>query len=123
MTMPGYRAYAPPAAPRRDGPAKASLALGVAGLLGLAFCLLGMLPALAGLVLGVLAVSRGTSAGRTAVAGIVCSALALLLGTMALYWLLSKAAGCADEGRYPDGDARARCVEREFPFARASAAR
>ncbi|MGI5166473.1 hypothetical protein ACQEU3_19180 [Spirillospora sp. CA-253888] len=116
MTMPGYRTYAPPSAPERTGMAKAALVLGVVGLVGLVLCFAGMIPALVGLVLGGVALARGTSARGTAIGGVVCSALALLIGGIAAFWLLSKAAECGDRSRYPDDAARQRCVEREFPF-------
>ncbi|MBW8482077.1 DUF4190 domain-containing protein [Actinomadura parmotrematis] len=122
MTMPGYQTYAPPSAPARSGLAKASLVLGVAGLAGLVLCLAGMLPAAAGLVLGLVAIARGPAGRRQALIGVGCSALALLVGSLVLFWLLSKAAECGDQARYPDQDARARCIEREFPFARETSA-
>lgn len=117
MTMPGYRTYSPPAPPRRSGLARASLVLGVAGLVGLAACLIGMVPALAGLVLGALSLVRGDSERMLTVTGMICSAVALVLGSVALFWLLTKAAQCGDVSRYPDNAARQGCVEREFPFA------
>ncbi|MGI5325244.1 DUF4190 domain-containing protein [Actinomadura nitritigenes] len=118
MTLPGYQTYSPPAPPTRSGLARASLVLGIVGLLGLALCLLGLIPALVGLVLGTVALVRGQSERWPAVAGIVCSAIALVVGALALSWLLSKAAMCGDTSRYPDDAARQGCVEHEFPFIR-----
>ncbi len=114
--MPGYQTYAPPSAPERTGLARAALVLGIVGLVGLVLCFAGMIPALVGLVLGVVALARGTSARGMAVGGVVCSALALVVGGIAIFWLLSKAAECGDRSHYPDDAARQRCVEREFPF-------
>ncbi|WP_433244132.1 DUF4190 domain-containing protein [Actinomadura nitritigenes] len=118
MTLPGYQTYSPPAPPRRSGLARASLVLGIVGLPGLALCLLGLIPALVGLVLGTVALVRGRSERWPAVAGIVCSGIAVVVGALALSWLLSKAAMCGDTSRYPDEAARQGCVEHEFPFVR-----
>ncbi len=117
MTLPGYETYAPPAPPRRSGLARASQVLGITGLAGLVLCLLGVIPALAGLVMGTVALVRRDPDRRPAVVGVVCSALALAIGAGSLFWLLSKAARCGDEARYPDEASRRGCVEREFPFA------
>jgi hypothetical protein len=92
--------------------------LGIVGLPGLALCLLGLIPALVGLVLGTVALVRGRSERWPAVAGIVCSGIAVVVGALALSWLLSKAAMCGDTSRYPDDAARQGCVEHEFPFVR-----
>ncbi|MEU5990555.1 hypothetical protein ABZ806_16425 [Spirillospora sp. NPDC047418] len=118
MTLPGYETYAPPAPPRRSGLARASQVLGIAGLAGLVLCLAGVIPAVVGLVLGVVSLARRDPDRRRAVVGVVCSALALVLGAGSLFWLLSKAAQCGDEARYPDEPSRRGCVEREFPFAK-----
>jgi len=116
MTMPGYQTYSPPAPPERKGLAVASLALGIIGLPALALCGAGMVVALVGFVLGVVSAVRGQS--RTlALAGIVCSAATLVIGGVAIFFLLNKAAECADRNKYPDDTARRQCVEREFPFA------
>ncbi len=119
MTLPGYQTYAPPAPPRRSGLARASQVLGITGLVGLVFCLVGLIPALVGLALGVVSLVRRDPDRRPAVVGVVCSALALLIGGGVGFWLLSKAVQCADETRYPDETSRRGCVEREFPYARA----
>ncbi|GAA2151104.1 DUF4190 domain-containing protein [Actinomadura napierensis] len=118
MTLPGYQTYSPPAPPRRSGLARASLVLGIVGLPGLALCLLGLIPALVGLVLGTVALVRGHSERRPAVVGIICCSVAVVLGSLALFWLLSKAATCGDTSRYPNDEARQGCVEHEFPFVR-----
>lgn len=118
MTLPGYETYAPPAPPRRSGLARASQVLGIAGLVGLVLCLAGVIPALVGLVLGVVSLARRDPDRRPAVVGVVCSALALAIGAGSLIWLLGKAAQCGDEARYPDEPSRRGCVEREFPFAK-----
>lgn len=120
MTLPGYETYSPPAPPERRRLAKASLALGIAGLVGLLLCFLGVVPALVGLVLGVVSLVRGGAPRGTAIAGVACSALALAVGAVGIFWMLHKAAECADQSRYPDRAARERCVDREFPFARDS---
>lgn len=120
MTMPGYRTYSPPAPPRRSTLARSSQVLGIVGLAGLAVCFVGMIPALLGLVLGTVALVRRDPDRRPALVGVVCSAIALLIGSGTLFWLLSKAAQCGDAARYPDDVSRRNCVEREFPFAQAT---
>ena len=120
MTLPGYRTYSPPAPPRRSTLARASQVLGIVGLVGLAACFAGLVPALAGLVLGVVCLVRSDPDRRPALVGVVCSALAIAIGAGTLFWLLSKAAQCGDEARYPDDASRRGCVEREFPFAQAN---
>ncbi|MEU8117637.1 hypothetical protein AB0C21_02895 [Spirillospora sp. NPDC049024] len=120
MTLPGYRTYSPPAPPVRSTLARTSQVLGIVGLVGLAACFAGMVPALAGLVLGTMSLVRRDPDRRPALVGVVCSAVALILGAGTLVWLLAKAAQCGDQARYPDDLARRGCVEREFPFARAT---
>ncbi|WP_141579247.1 hypothetical protein [Actinomadura sp. WMMA1423] len=120
MTLPGYRTHSPPAPPVRSTLARTSQVLGIAGLAGLAACFAGMVPALLGLVLGTVSLVRGDPDRRPAVVGVVCSAIALLVGAGTLIWLLGKAAQCGDVSRYPDDQARRGCVEREFPFAHAT---
>jgi hypothetical protein len=116
MTMPGYQTYSPPAPPERKGLAVASLTLGIIALPALALCGAGMVVALVGLILGIVSAARGQARG-TALAGIVCSVATLVIGGVAVFFLLNKAAECADTDRYPDDTARRQCVEREFPFA------
>ncbi|WP_131736887.1 DUF4190 domain-containing protein [Actinomadura roseirufa] len=117
MTMPGYRTYSPPAPPARSRPARVSLVLGIVGLVGLAACLLGMIPATVGLVLGTISLTRPDAERGPALTGVICSAVALVLGSVILLWLLSKAAQCGDVSKYPTDAARRTCVEHEFPFA------
>jgi hypothetical protein len=116
MTMPGYRTYES-ASPKRRGLAVASLVLGLAGIPTLAICGLGLVLGLTGLALGVMALFRGTER-ELAIAGVVASAVTLVLGATAIIWLVSQAAKCGDSGAYPDASSRSRCIEREFPFAR-----
>jgi hypothetical protein len=120
MTLPGYRTYSPPSPPKRSTLARASQILGIVGLAGLVLCLAGMIPAVVGLVLGTMSLMRRDADRRPAVVGVVCSTLALVIGAGMLVWLLSKAAECGDEARYPDDSSRRGCVEREFPFAKGS---
>ncbi|MBE1531877.1 DUF4190 domain-containing protein [Actinomadura algeriensis] len=120
MALPGYQTYTPPAPRPRSGLARSSLVLGIVGLVGLAVCLLGVVPAIVGLVLGAVSLARRDADRWPAVAGVICSAVAVVLGGVALYFLLSKAAECGDEARYPSADDRRYCVEQEFPFARST---
>ncbi|WP_433331824.1 hypothetical protein [Spirillospora sp. CA-294931] len=115
MSVPGYQSYSPPAPPERKGMAVASIVLGLVGLPALVLCGAGLALALAGLIIGIVAAVRGNGRGL-AFAGIGCSLVTLAVGAAAAVWLLTKAAECGDEGRYPDESSRQRCVEREFPF-------
>jgi hypothetical protein len=117
MTVPGYQRHYAPVRPRRSGMAVTSLVLGLVGLPTLLLCGAGLPLAVTGLVLGVVAASRGNGRG-IAVTGICVSLVTLVVGGLGLFWLLSNAAQCADTGRYPTDADRQRCIEQEFPFAR-----
>ncbi|REE96939.1 hypothetical protein [Thermomonospora umbrina] len=118
MTVPGYQRHYAPVRPRRNAMAVTSLVLGLAGLPALLLCGLGLPMALVGLVLGIVAASRHTGGRAVAVGGICACLLTILVGAVAIFWLLSQAAECADPDRYPSDADRQRCVEREFPFAK-----
>jgi hypothetical protein len=88
-TEPPNSAHARPAGPprSRNGLGVAALVLGVASLVaGISFVLLplALLGGLVGLIIGIVALSRGKSRGATnggqAIAGLICSILALILG-------------------------------------------
>jgi hypothetical protein len=103
--------------PRRRqgrGLATTSLVLGILSLALLLVCGVGVLTAIAGIVVGIVAVVRGVARGR-AIAGIVLSALALLLGVAFLVWLAgSGVGGCFNSDFYPTPSARQRCIERQL---------
>lgn len=120
MTMPGYKSYTPLPQQSR-GMAVASLVLGLLGLPALLLCGAGLILAMVGLVLGIIAAARNAGRG-TAIAGICASLLTLVVGAVAIFWLLSQAAACADPDKYPSDADRQRCVEREFPFAQTTTA-
>jgi hypothetical protein len=113
-TMPGYHPYTPTPV-NRPGLGVASLVLGLLALPLALLCGLGMLAALAGLALGIVAIMQDRGR-KQAVIGIGASALALILAAFVLVWFLDKAAKCGDTRQYPDHAARAHCVEREFPL-------
>ncbi|GAA2398071.1 hypothetical protein GCM10010191_00960 [Actinomadura vinacea] len=148
MSTPGQRPYPPQPPPAPPGPrgrkaAVAALVLGLVSVPTLLFCGLGVPLALAGLVLGIVALVRarpgarrrayeggppqpgtgpwdgvGRGPGRgMAIAGIVLSLITLATAG----WLVIKVAGCGNPSRYPDEPSRRRCVEQEFPFAKPSA--
>ena len=88
VTQPAQPAQPPPASPARprNGLGVAALVIGVASLVaGISFVLfpLALVGALAGLILGIIALTRGRNRGATntgqAIAGVVCSALALII--------------------------------------------
>lgn len=101
--------------PPRRGTAAATtaLVLGAASLLLLPICGIGVIVALAGLVVGVVALTRGAARGR-ALAGLALSVLALLIAVSFLAWLASTGvARCLDETLYPTrGDLEACLQER-----------
>lgn len=119
MAMPGYKSYT--ATPQQSrGMAVASLVLGLVGLPALLLCGAGLPLAMVGLVLGVIAAVRNAGRG-VAIAGICASIFTLVVGALAIFWLLAQAAECADQDRYPSDTDRQRCVEHEFPFAKTTA--
>ncbi|MFC5750377.1 hypothetical protein [Actinomadura rugatobispora] len=119
-----------------------SLVLGLLSVPTLLICGLGILLALAGLVVGIIALvqarSRASAAwappdawpppatgpgapGRRGVIVMAVVGIAASVATLGLTaWLVIKVAGCGNPARYPDDAARQRCVEREFPFTRAA---
>jgi hypothetical protein len=118
MTLRGYRPYPTATAPRR-GLGVTALVLGILAVPTLVLCGMGLVVALAGLVVGGIAVTRKN--GRTyAVTGITISALTLVLGGVGASWFLAQARECADTAKYPDADARERCVDHRFPFINAT---
>jgi hypothetical protein len=93
--------------------------LGIFAVPMLALCGLGLVVALAGLVVGGIAVTRKN--GRTyAITGITISALTLVLGGVGASWFLAQARECANATKYPNADARERCVDHRFPFINAT---
>ena len=148
MTTPGNRPYPPSPPlqgltprPRGRNAAVASFVLGLLSPLMLLVCGLGLLLAVAALVLGVIALARsrareydGTAPptvwppdatgpdvpGRRSVLVMAAVGIAAALATFALtVWLAAKVAECGDVAKYPDAPSREECVEREFPFTRA----
>jgi hypothetical protein len=80
-------------------------------------CGMGLVVALAGLVVGGIAVTRRN--GRAfAITGITISALTLVIGGIGASWFLAQARECADAAKYPDADSREQCVQHRFPFVR-----
>jgi hypothetical protein len=114
MTLRGYRPYPTARAPRRRLGVTA-LVLGILAGPTLVLCGMGLVVALAGLVVGGIAVTRKN--GRAyAITGITISALTLVLGGVGASWFLVQARECADAAKYPDADAREQCVQHRFPF-------
>jgi hypothetical protein len=93
----------------------AALMLGVLALPTLLLCGMGLVVALAGLLVGGVAFARKN--GRAfAVTGITLSALTLVAGGLGVSWFLAQARQCANTAKYPDAEARERCVQDRFPF-------
>jgi uncharacterized membrane protein YqjE len=114
MTLRGYRPYPTATAPRR-GLGVTALVLGILAVPTLLLCGMGLVVALAGLMVGGIAVTRRN--GRAyAITGITISALTLVLGGVGASWFLAQARECANSTKYPDADAREQCVQHRFPF-------
>lgn len=85
-SVPGYQSVEPePMANEGRGLEIATL---VFGILALVVCCCNGLFAVIGLILGVVAIAKGKKSGMT-IAGIVCSAMGLLLGVIALLFIFS----------------------------------
>jgi hypothetical protein len=120
MTLPGYKPYTSAAPPRR-GMGITALVLGILAVPTLVLCGMGLVLALAGLVVGGLAVSRKN--GRAfAIAGITISALTIVIGGIGASWFLAHARECANTAKYPDADSREHCVQHRFQFIKATKA-
>lgn len=118
MSLRGYKPY-PPALRRRRGIGVTALVLGILAVPMLVLCGIGLVVALAGLVVGGIAVSRRN--GRAlAITGITISSLALIGGGVGASWFLTQARECANATKYPDADARELCVQKRFPFIKAT---
>ena len=104
---------------KRSGLGIAALVLGIAALITLVLCGLGVLLAMAGLIVGTIALARGSGRGM-AVAGLVMSSLTLLIAIGLGVWLYDRIAPCADKSRYPTQQARDDCLQKRVPFFRAT---
>lgn len=104
---------------RRGGLGVAALVLGIAALLTLLLCGLGVLLAIAGLIVGIIAWARDSGRGM-AVAGLVLSSVTLLIAIFLGAWFYSRIAPCADRHRYPTQQARDACLQHRVPFFRAT---
>jgi hypothetical protein len=113
MVLRSYQAY-PRVRPRR-GIGVAALMLGILAVPMLLLCGMGLVVALAGIVVGGIAFACKNGRGF-AVTGITISALTLVIGGVGVTWFLAQARECANTAKYPDPDARERCVQQRFPF-------
>jgi hypothetical protein len=119
MTVRSYPYRTATAPRRRRGLGVSAFVLGILAVPTLALCGMGLVVALAGLVVGGIAVTR-KNGRRYAITGITISALTLILGGVGASWFLVQARECADIRKYPDADARERCVDHRFPFINAT---
>ncbi|MCG5217786.1 hypothetical protein [Streptosporangium sp. KLBMP 9127] len=95
-------------APKQGGGlGTASLVLGIVSLFLLFLCGLGILTAIVGIILGIIAVVKNANKGR-AWAGIILSALALILATIAIAWFYTNFSDCMN---LPTQELAQRCVE------------
>ncbi|MCO5997588.1 DUF4190 domain-containing protein [Actinoallomurus rhizosphaericola] len=101
--------------PQRRGLGIAALVLGIAGLLTLLLCGIGVILAIVGLVIGIVAVVQRNGRGM-AVAGIVLSAVTLIIAIVFAVWFYGRIEPCADRTRYPTKADRDRCLQERVPF-------
>ncbi|MBG0826540.1 hypothetical protein HS041_01925 [Planomonospora sp. ID67723] len=112
---PGPAGY--PAPPQGDWPKRgqggglgtAALVLGIVSLVLLFACGAGVLTAIVGVVIGIVAVVKDSNRGRAWV-GLLLSALALIIAAVFLAWFVNKVGGCLELPR----DLQQRCVEERF---------
>ncbi|MEU8267421.1 DUF4190 domain-containing protein [Sphaerisporangium sp. NPDC049002] len=100
-----------PAGGRRGGGlGTAALVLGIVSLFLLLICGVGVLTAIAGLIVGIMAVIRNSNKGR-AIVGIVLSALTLILGIIGFTWFVNNFQECFT---LPTQAEAQQCVERKL---------
>ncbi|MCO6009069.1 DUF4190 domain-containing protein [Actinoallomurus purpureus] len=109
------------APPQRRGLGIAALVLGIASILTLLLCGLGAILAVAGLIVGIIAVVQRNGRGM-AVAGLILSAVTLVLAIGLAAWFYSRIAPCSDQTRYPTKEARDQCLQKRVPFFQATPA-
>ncbi|WP_189239750.1 hypothetical protein [Planomonospora parontospora] len=98
-----------PAAGRGGGVGTAALVLGIVSLFLLFACGLGTLTAVAGLIVGFVAIAKDSNRGRAWV-GIGLSVLTLVVAAALVAWFFSRAGACMD---LPP-DLQERCLEERF---------
>lgn len=103
----------------RNGLGVASLVLGIAAIITLLLCGLGVVVALAGLIVGIVAAVRNNDR-RLAVTGITLSAVTLMIAVGMGVWFLSRVSPCADKVHYPTKSARDLCLQARVPFFKAT---
>jgi hypothetical protein len=105
--------------PQRRGLGIATLVLGIAALLTLVLCGIGVILAIPGLILGIIAIVRRNGRGM-AVAGVILSAVTIVIAIGLAVWFYGRVAPCADQTRYPTRQARDHCIEQRIPFLKAT---
>ncbi|MEO3813003.1 DUF4190 domain-containing protein [Sphaerisporangium sp. B11E5] len=106
---PPYGQY-PPGGQPSGGLGTASLVLGILSIVLLLVCGIGLLTAIAGLIVGFIALARRSNKGR-AIVGLVLSGLTLLLGVLAFVWFLNTFQECLDAPTQAEAQS---CVERKL---------
>jgi hypothetical protein len=99
------------------GLATASLVLGIVSLFLLFLCGLGVITAIIGIILGIIAVVRNVNKGR-AWAGIILSVLAIILAAVAIGWFYTNFSECMN---LPTQELAQRCVESKLGVSPTSA--
>ncbi|TQS18280.1 DUF4190 domain-containing protein [Microbispora hainanensis] len=112
---PGGRPGGPWGPQPGGGLGTAALVLGICSIVLLLVCGIGTLVAIAGLVIGIVAIAKNSNRGR-AIGGVVLSTMTLLLAlimSVALYnWFTTKRVGeCFDRRLYPTQEDAQRCVQ------------
>ncbi|MFC4536263.1 DUF4190 domain-containing protein [Sphaerisporangium dianthi] len=96
--------------PAGGGLGTAALVLGIVSLFLLLICGLGVLTAIVGLIIGIVAVAKHSNRGR-AIAGIVLSALTLVLAVIGFMWFLGTFSECFNLPTQADVQ---QCVEQKL---------
>src|SRR3569833_2120240 len=114
-------AYRPVGYPpqQRRGLGVAALVLGISAIVTLVLCGLGVIVAVAGFGVWIIALIRKSGQGM-AVAGLVLSSLTLLIAIGGAVWFFSRVAPCSDQTKYPTKADRDRCLQRRVPFFKAT---
>ena len=105
--------------PRRRGLGIAALVLGIVAIVTLLLCGVGAVVAVAGVIIGIIAVARGNARGMAAT-GLALSVVTLMAAIGAGIWFFGRVSPCTDQKRYPTKAARDHCLERRVPFFKAT---
>lgn len=96
-----------------------ALVLGIVAIVTLVLCGLGLLVAIAGLVVGIVAAAQNKGRGM-AVGGIALSVLTMVIAAGAITWFSGRVQPCTKKRDYPTTQERNDCIQRRVPFIKSS---